>query len=154
LSRSTFFLRKTDAVSFVPHETNGTQKTHLCDKCAPIKSFKGQESTFVSGFLRDKKAHLSPVIFYELFVIYFLTANLYFRIEVRCLTSIMSSVFKNRFANAFLWNVKPKSHSGTINYNISYSRNLNGWTWRRTMKHTESRSRWYNDENSTIINTR
>jgi hypothetical protein len=66
LSRGTFVLRKTDAVAFVPHETNGTSnvypKTHLCDKCAPIKIFKGQESTFVSYVLRDKK-HICLISF-------------------------------------------------------------------------------------------
>jgi hypothetical protein len=69
-----------------------TQKTHLCDKCAPIKFFKGQESTFVSCvFLRDKKAHLSHVflrvIFYELFVTSFPRQKFFFRIEVRRFTS-------------------------------------------------------------------
>jgi hypothetical protein len=50
----------------------------------------------------------------------------------------------------FLWNLKPKNYSGTINSNISNSRNLIGWTWRRTLKHTESRSRWYNGESAMV----
>jgi hypothetical protein len=54
-----------------------THNTHFCDKCAPIKFFKGQESTFGSCLLRDKKAHFSRVTFYELFVTYFPTKELF-----------------------------------------------------------------------------
>jgi hypothetical protein len=64
LSRSTFVLRKTNAAPFVPHETNGTsnvypKKTHLCDKCAAIKFFKGLESmNDVSHYSHGKNTFL------------------------------------------------------------------------------------------------
>jgi hypothetical protein len=83
LSRSTFVLHKTDAVAFVPHETNGTsnvyQKKLICVTNVLRSSILRDKKAHLSHvFLRDKKAHLSHVIFYELFVTYFPTAEILF----------------------------------------------------------------------------
>jgi hypothetical protein len=83
-------------------------KTYLCDKCAPIKILKERESKYVSFFVRDKKANLSYVIFYELFVTYFPTADLFWKRGSPFYH--MSSVIINKFAIASfneLLNLKP-----------------------------------------------
>jgi hypothetical protein len=83
LSRSTFVLRKTDAVAFVPHETNATSNVYpkklICVTNVLRSSFLRDKKAHLSHvFFRDKKAHLSHVIFYELFVTYFPMAEILF----------------------------------------------------------------------------
>jgi hypothetical protein len=52
LSRSTFVLRNTDAIAFVPRKTNGTSNVYP-------KKLICVTNVLRSSFLRDKKAHLS-----------------------------------------------------------------------------------------------
>jgi hypothetical protein len=68
LSRNTFVLRKTDAVAFVPHETNETSNLYpkkLISVTNVLRSifWRDKKAHLSHVPLRDKKAHLSHVIF-------------------------------------------------------------------------------------------
>jgi hypothetical protein len=70
LSRSTFVLRKTDGVAFVPHETNRTSNVYPIKNSFVLRSsfLRDKKAHLSHDILRDKKAHLSLVIFYKLLV--------------------------------------------------------------------------------------
>jgi hypothetical protein len=92
LPRSTFVLRKTNAVAFVPYVTNGTLSVYpkklMCVTNVLRACFlRVKKSHLFHVFVRDRKAHLSHVIFYELFVTLFPRHKFFFRIEVRRFTS-------------------------------------------------------------------
>jgi hypothetical protein len=84
---STFVLRKTDTVAFVPCETIGTlnvsPKKLICVTIVLRSNFLMDKEAHLSRFiLRDKKTHLSHVIFINYLSHIFLTA-----IEVRRFTA-------------------------------------------------------------------